>query len=198
MTPIIQIIITIIGSGALFSFIQFLITRHDTNKDKKENSEIELLRKETQENLEASNSAWKEKYCDHNSKLIEDLTHEVREGLEERENRGLSRYQEHKQTINELKEATLQLVKNDTEMKNYMGIIGESLIGLSHDKILSLSDKYLERGAITLREKSTIKSIYEPYKKLGGNGDCEVAFNYINNLPVISEEEAKNIDKEEL
>ena len=196
MTPILQILITIIGSGALFSFIQFLITRHDTNVEKEEHNEIDLLRAELKQHLIDTNQTWKETYCDKNFKAIEGLQEEVREGLEEREAKGLARYQEHRETIDELKKAVLQLVQNDTDMKEYMETIGESLVGLSHDKIISLSNKYSERGGVTLKEKATIQSIYKPYKKLGGNGDCEVAYEYINNLPVISDEKAKELDKE--
>jgi hypothetical protein len=126
--------------------------------------------------------------------MIEDLTKEVRQGLTEREEKGLERYTEHKETIKELKNAVLKLVDNDTKMNTYIESIGQSLIGLSHDKLIYLTDKYTERGAITLKEKATIKSIYEPYRKLGGNGDCRVAVDYIETLPIISDEKAKEID----
>lgn len=191
---IIQILLTIIGSGAFFTFLQFLITRHDTKQEKAEHSEIDSLRTELKDHLENTNAVWKETYCDRNFQMIDNLTKELREGLTDREEKGLARYKEHKETINELKTAILQLVQNDTDMKEHLDAIGESLIGLSHDKLIYLSDKYAERGAITLKEKATIKSIYSPYRKLGGNGDCEIAFNYIDKLPIISDEKAKEID----
>lgn len=127
---------------------------------------------------------------------ITELKKDLKEGLEARERTGKERYLEHQEAIQKLNEAIFQLTKNDTEQSQYMKNIGESLIGLSHDKIISLSDKYMERGAITLKEKGTIRSIYEPYQKLGGNGDCHVAYGYINNLPVVSEEKARELDKE--
>jgi len=196
MTPavLLQILLTVIGSGAIFTFLQFLITRHDTKQEKAKNNEIDSLRVELKDHLTNTNANWKETYCDRNFQMIDNLSKEMREGLADREERGLARYKEHEETINELKEAVLQLVQNDTEMKEYMKAIGESLTGLSHDKILYLSNKYTKRGAITLREKATLKSIYEPYKKLGGNGDCEVAFNYISKLPIVSEDKAKELD----
>lgn len=127
---------------------------------------------------------------------ITDLKKEIKDGLEERERIGKERYLEHQEAIQKLNEAIFQLTKNDTEQSQYMRTIGEALIGLSHDKIISLSDKYMERGAITLKEKGTIKSIYEPYHKLGGNGDCQVAYGYICELKVVSEAEARELDKE--
>lgn len=183
MTPILQILITIIGSGALFSFIQFLITRHDTRQDK-----IDDLVKKLQDCSSLQDERSKERYSS--------LQSELREGLSERETTGRSRYLEHREAIQKLNEAIFQLTKNDTEQSQYIKTIGESLIGLSHDKIISLSDKILERGVITLKEKATLKSLYEPYQKLGGNGDCAVAFNAINELPIVSVEKAKEVDKE--
>lgn len=183
MTPILQILITIVGSGALFSFIQFLITRHDTRQDK-----IDDLVKKLQDCSSLQDERSKERYCS--------LQSELREGLTERETTGRSRYLEHREAIQKLNEAIFQLTKNDTEQSQYIKTIGESLIGLSHDKIISLSDKILERGVITLKEKATLKSLYEPYQKLGGNGDCAVAFNAINELPIVSVEKAKEVDKE--
>ena len=193
-TTAIQIFLTIIGSGAFFTFLQFLITRHDNKQEKAENNNSDSLRKEFKDNLEASNAAWKETYCDRNLRMITDLTEEVRNGLAAREEKGLERYTEHQETIKELKNAVLKLVDNDSKMNTYIESIGESLMGLSHDKLIYLTDKYTERGAITLKEKATIKSIYEPYKKLGGNGDCKVAIDYIETLPIISDEKAKEMD----
>ena len=183
MTPLLQILITIIGSGALFSFIQFLITRHDTRKDK-----IDELVNQLKDCSSLQDERSKERYTA--------LQSEIRDGLDERETTGRARYLEHREAIQKLNEAIFQLTKNDTEQSQYIKTIGESLIGLSHDKIIYLSDKILERGGITLKEKATLKSLYEPYQKLGGNGDCAVAFNAINDLPIITEEKAKEMDKE--
>lgn len=182
MTPTLQILITIIGSGALFSFLQFLITRHDNKADK-----IEELYKKIDEGLTKQESI--------TDGIQKSLQTEIKEGLDEREHIGKARYLEHKEQIQKLNEAIFQLTKNDTEQSVYIKNIGESLIGLSHDKIISLSDRFLERGSITLKEKATLQSLYDPYRKLGGNGDCAVAFNAINELPIITEEKAKEIDK---
>lgn len=69
------------------------------------------------------------------------------------------------------------------------------LLGLGHDKILYLTDKFVRRGAITLKEKRNLKYLYGPYHDgLGGNGDCEIGFDACNKLPVVSEEEALMMD----
>lgn len=183
MTPTLQILITIIGSGALFSFLQFLITRHDNRSDR-----MDDIIKQMQDCSSTQDERSKERMAA--------LQAEIKEGLNDRETTGKARYLEHKEAIQKLNEAIFQLTKNDTEQSIYIKNIGDSLIGLSHDKIISFSDKILERGSITLKEKSTLQSLYDPYRKLGGNGDCEVAFKAISELPIVTEEKAKEIDKE--
>lgn len=69
------------------------------------------------------------------------------------------------------------------------------LLGLGHDKILYLTDKFVRRGAITRKEKTNLKYLYEPYHDgLGGNGDCEIGYEACTKLPIVSEEEALKMD----
>lgn len=70
------------------------------------------------------------------------------------------------------------------------------LVGLGHDKILYLTDKYVRRGSITLKEKRNLKCLYDPYRDLGGNGDCEIGYDACTRLPVVSDEEAEAKDIE--
>lgn len=198
-----QILITIISSGTLFGFFQFLITRYDKKKNEKKKSLADGLRKEFKANLDNSNEDWKKEYCDKHFRMIQDLAKESREGLQEREAVGRARYEENKEVIEQLQKAVLQLVENDTSMKEQMAgmnqqmeKIGDSLMGLSHEKIMCLCDKAITRGAITSRQKATIKSVYDPYRKLGGNGDCKVSYEIIDKLPVVSEDRMKEIEVE--
>jgi hypothetical protein len=110
-----EIIVAIIGSNALFSFLQYLITRHD-------------MRNRTQSDAE----------------------------------------------------------KNQSDM----------ILGLGHDKILYLTDKIIQRGCITMKEKRNLKSLYEPYQRLGGNGDCQVGYEACEKLPIVSDQEAFDKDCE--
>jgi len=68
------------------------------------------------------------------------------------------------------------------------------LIGLGHDKILYLTDKYVKRGSITLKEKRNLEFLAKPYFDLGGNGDCKIGYDACQKLPVISEDDAEEID----
>lgn len=185
---IIQIVLTVIGSvigsGAVFGFVQFLIQRSDNKKAQLKKNEHEELRKE------------------------------FNKGLQEREDVGRKRYEEHKIAIEQMTkehkkdfEILLKAIKNveDSNEKlcekvdtvaDYQKNIGDGVMGLSHDKLIFSTGKIAERKAITLKEKATLTSIYDPYRRLGGNGDCKTAYEHVMSLNVISDEEAKRIDKE--
>lgn len=179
-----QIVLTVIGSGAVFGFIQFLIQRSDNKKKQLKEDKYDELRKE------------------------------FNTGLQEREDTGKSRYEEHKTEIAEMRvehkkdfEVLIKAIKN-LEKSNeklcekvdsvvdYQKNIGDGVMGLAHDKLIFSTGKIAERKAITLKEKATLTSIYDPYKRLGGNGDCKTAYEHVMSLNVISDEEAKRIDKE--
>lgn len=74
----------------------------------------------------------------------------------------------------------------------------QMLLGLGHDKILTITDKIVERGSITLKEKRNLDYLYLPYVKMGGNGDCKIGYEACQKLDVIPEEVALELDKEQL
>jgi hypothetical protein len=109
-----QILIAIVGSNALFTFVQFLITRHDNRKN------------------------------------------------------ALSKHE---------------------RAQNAM------LIGLGHDKLLYLTDKFVQRGGITLKERRNLDYLYKPYHEAGGNGDCQIGYEACEKLPTLSDEEAATLER---
>lgn len=62
----------------------------------------------------------------------------------------------------------------------------ELLRGLAHTRIMSLCEKYIERGWITPEEyEDLITYLYHPYLELGGNGTVQkMVDNEINRLPI--------------
>lgn len=61
----------------------------------------------------------------------------------------------------------------------------EMLIGLAHDRILSLGMTYIERGWITRDEYENLYTyLYQPYDKLGGNGSATKVMTEVNRLPI--------------
>lgn len=66
----------------------------------------------------------------------------------------------------------------------------EMLIGLGHDRIISLGMFYLERGDwITQDEYENLMDyLYKPYAKLGGNGSAKRVIEEVNNrLHIVSQ-----------
>lgn len=127
---------------------------------------------------------------------IKQIQRELRKEIDEKEKRNEQHYLEHKEEIQKLNEIIVQLSENDAKQSEYMKHIGNELVGLAHDRLVCLTDKFQDRGGITLKEKATLKAIFEPYHNgLGGNGDGQAGYEYCMSLPVIAEEEAKALDK---
>ena len=157
-----QIILTVLGSGALFSFLQYLLTRYDKKHDR-----------------------------------VSELEKRLEECLDEREKTGTGRYEEHREAIEELRKAILALTKDAEDRKKLEGYIADSLMALTHDKIVYLGKCYQKRGAITLAERNNLTLLFTPYHDgLGGNSDGEGYYTFCMNLPVVTDETAAKMDKE--
>lgn len=62
------------------------------------------------------------------------------------------------------------------------------LKGLAHDRICSLADEYLKQGYITQDQYKNINDyLYQPYKRLGGNGTAEKVMKEVTALPLRKE-----------
>lgn len=63
----------------------------------------------------------------------------------------------------------------------------QMLIGLAHDRIISLGMDYIDRGYITKDEYENLsKYLYRPYSTLGGNGSASRIMNEVEKLPIKS------------
>lgn len=61
----------------------------------------------------------------------------------------------------------------------------DMIIGLGHDRILFLGMQYVRRGWITQDEyENLVTYLYEPYKKLGGNGSAKKIMTEVEKLPI--------------
>ena len=188
----ITIVSVILGSG----LVQFLLTRKDKKQEDAKKDNADTIKKDMKDHLTEVNNKWKADYCDKNSKLIEELTRDVKLGLEQREQKGLERYQEHKEAISELREAIMALTKDAEDRKTLESYVASSLLAITHDKLVYLGKTYQKRGAITLAEKNNMKLLYTPYHDgLGGNSDGEGYYTYCMHLPVVTDEEAAEMDK---
>lgn len=65
--------------------------------------------------------------------------------------------------------------------------ITQMLIGLGHDRIISLGMTYIERKSITQDEYENLYNyLYKPYEKLGGNGSASRIMTEVNKLQIIN------------
>ena len=74
------------------------------------------------------------------------------------------------------------------------------LLGLGHDRIMFLGMKYIERGFITQSEYENLyKYLFEPYKKMGGNGTAERLMKEVDKLEIVHDsyllEKAKGVNQ---
>lgn len=193
-------LLTLIISSGL---IQWYFQRKDKKKEDAKKDSADSIKKEMKDHLTNVNNQWKEDYCDKNAKMIAELTENLKVGLEQREQKGLERYEEHKQAISDITKSiekireVLKLLTDDAqEKKKIDGYVAQSLMGMSHDKIVHLCKIYQKRGAITLAEQNNLKLLYRPYHDgLGGNSDGEGYYEFCMHLPVVTDEEAQEMDK---
>ena len=61
----------------------------------------------------------------------------------------------------------------------------QMLVGLAHDRIISLGMQYVDRGSITQDEYENLyEYLYKPYEKMGGNGSAKRIMQEVNKLPI--------------
>jgi len=59
------------------------------------------------------------------------------------------------------------------------------VMGLAHDRIITLGMEYIDRGWITQDEYENLHDyLYLPYKDQGGNGSGDRVMNEVMNLPI--------------
>lgn len=171
----------IVGSG----IIQFFISRKDKQKEDAKKDSADSLRKEMKDHLTDVNAQWKADYCDKNREAI------------------LRIDEEHKKDFQELQKAITQLVENDIKfaesiekMAEKQDVIAQANVGMIHNTIIRFTDRIVERESVTYEELATLDSLYIPYAKLGGNGECKRRYEDVNKLAKISKEEAVKRDRD--
>lgn len=59
----------------------------------------------------------------------------------------------------------------------------ELLLGLAHERIVSLGLDYIHRGWISTDELENLECLYVPYANAGGNGTAKKVFDDVKKLP---------------
>ena len=59
------------------------------------------------------------------------------------------------------------------------------ILGLGHDRIIALSEKYIAQGWISSDDFENLHDyLYTPYVKMGGNGTAEKLMKEVEKLPI--------------
>lgn len=78
--------------------------------------------------------------------------------------------------------AFLQKIGDKKDVRTQM------LIGLGHDRIMSLGMTYIDRGWITRSEYENLNTyLYVPYEKMGGNGSAKRVMDEVKKLELRSD-----------
>ena len=71
------------------------------------------------------------------------------------------------------------------------------ILGLGHDAIFRVAEKYIHRDGITLSELDDLETyLFKPYSEMGGNGTAAAIVQKCRQLPVITEQEAERRDSQ--
>ena len=71
------------------------------------------------------------------------------------------------------------------------------ILGLGHDAIFRVAEKYIHRNGITLSELDDLETyLFKPYSEMGGNGTAAAIVQKCRQLPVITEQEAERRDSQ--
>ena len=132
---------------------------------------------------------------DNKNDKIKEIKENIDKKFKERDEKNKEIKDYYEKSIEELRAAMIALADDAEDRKKLEGCMAKSLMALSHDKLVRLGKFYQKRGAITLAEKNNIKLIFEPYHNgLGGNSDGEGYYDFCMHLPVVTEEEAMEMD----
>lgn len=172
MSEELKTILTVLCSGAFLTFLQFLITRSDNKKDK-----IKVLEAKIIDVLDTCEKTSKTRYDEHETAISELHIQQQQD------------YQALKKAINELSGCVKKLVTTQD-------VISAINVGIVHNMIIEFTNPIIERDGVTYEELATLDSLYVPYSKLGGNGECKRRYEDVNKLTKITKERAIKKDKE--
>lgn len=73
--------------------------------------------------------------------------------------------------------------KEEAEAEEKNDVKTKLLVGLAHDRLIYLTNKYLEEGWISSENYENLTYMYEPYIKGGGNGTVKRNMEKVEKLP---------------
>lgn len=179
MNETVKFILTVVGSGAFLTFLQFLISRFDKKHDR-----IGELEKRLDEELDDRDKTGKARYDEYHASIEEmNINHQ-------------KDFQELQRAINQLVQNDIKFTESIEKMVQKQEIIASANVGMVHNTIIQFTEPIICRKAVTYEELANLDSLYVPYSKLGGNGECKRRYEDVNKLIKISRDEANKRDRE--
>lgn len=88
---------------------------------------------------------------------------------------------------NDNKDTTVQDVEEIKseiqDMNKSIQAMSDCVKGMAHNTIVHVCKKQIDQGYVTVDELDNVKGIYEPYKRMGGNGTGETYYEEMEKLP---------------
>lgn len=85
--------------------------------------------------------------------------------------------------IDELSALVQKVADTQEDISSEVGLHGTAIAGLEHDRIIHIGESYLKKGHISVKEYNDLDQyLYEPYKKLGGNGTAEAIMGQLSSI----------------
>lgn len=79
--------------------------------------------------------------------------------------------------------------KKNSQEEDSLRCISDAVRGLDHDRLYYLATKYIQIGSISKEDYENLNEyIYQPYKKLGGNGTGDKLMREVEKLPLNEKE----------
>ena len=79
--------------------------------------------------------------------------------------------------------------------RNTGSLTKKLLIGLAHDRIVTLSLDYIQRGCVTQEEHENLSVfLFHPYEQMGGNGSVLRLMKEVDKLPIRTTAQAYNLE----
>lgn len=192
MQAVIAIIVAIIGTaGATLGFVQFLIKRKDDKEEKDIERRIENALAKKRETIQADiDKAVQDsiKQCGEiGDKAIKDVVdrarNEFNEGLKMRGEEGRQRFETNSKQIEENTKMIREILEIQKGQTKQFGEMAQSISDLAkvseacaesqrtstYDRLLMVTSKIIQKGVMTITEKTNLEQLYESWQKLNGH-----------------------------
>jgi|GEM_PF-290799 len=85
-----------------------------------------------------------------------------------------------------------ELLSGIEKERTEQALLKESLLALMHDRLYQACQYHMRKEYITVEELENLKSLYENYLSIGGNGTGAELYKRCNSLHIVTQKEIKD------